>query len=593
MEIKKVLHRHRQRLDQSFRRFPISVVFSFLACLLLILSIHMSLNPLTHENRLRFLGLGLLSLLGAASTLVVYLFMEGLRVKLKKNHFFIAFLWITCSLLLLDVYVQLQGPFLSYSQNISYFVALMATATVTILFVGRLYQDEAYIPYLTLIFQTFFRALNTATFLAVILLLLSLVLALITGRVWETPFYLYSLLIAYGPFFFIQFLWGFPFHDQDFNHFRLSSSLKKVFKNIFIPLSLVYQVFVYAFSIYSWVQGDLVRPLTIHLILWPSLGGLVLLMVLQLLDDQGWIHFFKKYYPLIKLPLLALLYYILIVRVLRLGVVEVRYFVILLSLWLGLVILVHIFSPGNQSKLLLQVLALFFLVATLGGPLTASRLSLISQSRQLENRLIQADILTAGDLTPNRQTPRDLQKEIVDIVAYLEEGHGFSHISYLPKDFSQANMETVFGFGPDSGLSPEEEALLQALSYRADNLEEFYMEGYDRMILVRDLAPSRVEGNLIFNRQGNQIYIQVVNSRKEGLVPFTKIDLDLLRERYLTLLRTNDQVSPQDLAIEGRSQGMDYKIYFTEVHFPPKDPSLGQKLSDKISLVLFLRDQDT
>lgn len=583
MKIKELTSSQGARLARSFRRFPLTMGLALLACLGFILFFKEALGAGSQDQVLKYLHMGQLGLAGSLATLVTYLYMEGLRANLKKNRFYVGFLWLINGLLLLDLSTKLQGPVGTY---LTYYLGFIFTCMVAISFIGKIYQSDSYLVYLVRIIQALLQSLIRAAVLAVILLVLSLVVNLVLDQTWESASYIYVLVLAFGPFFTYNFLSRFPYHDEDLTHFRLSSLARDLAKRGIVPLVLVYTLAAYIFLISSILDGGLPWPTTVHILLWPALFTIVLMIVLQLMEGPKLIDPFKKYYPLLALPLHLALHYTLIRQVALYGLTENRYFLILLAAWASLTLIIYPLTRSHRPIILPMLLAIFFLVASLGGPLSASRLSFKSQTKRLETHLLDAGILVGGNLTPQRETPPQTQDKIMASLYYLQARQGFSQVPFMPDNFKIEDMEGVMGFGKSAKLREEEEDLAQALTYKVDNLTTLDLEGYERALLVSDLAPNRVEGKLHFSRDNNRVTISQVNSKEEGLKPLLKIDLALLRDRYLTLMRANGHVDPQDLALEGSVQGMDYKIYFTEVHFPPKDPQTDLSQPDKLSLIL-------
>ncbi len=142
--------------------------------------------------------------------------------------------------------------------------------------------------------------------------------------------------------------------------------LKFFVKFILIPLLIVYSfiLYVYFFKIiFSW---ELPRGWISYMIIAYSLLGIITLLLVYPLkkDIAGWVQVFQKCFYYTLIPLIILLIIAISKRISDYGITENRYYVLLLTIWLTLIVSYFIFKKAPnisfipKSLFLLGILSL-------------------------------------------------------------------------------------------------------------------------------------------------------------------------------------------------------------------------------------------
>lgn len=220
--------------------------------------------------------------------------------------------------------------------------------------------------------------------------------------------------------------------------------LKVLGQYVLPPLVLVYFVILYAYIAkiivtWSWPQGWVGR-----LILGFSATGILALFVLDPIREKietVWIKRASRWYYLILLPLIVVLFLALWRRISEYGLTEDRYLGLAIGVWLAFIAGYFLFSRSKSIKMISTSLcALAFLISF--GPWGMFSVSEQSQIRRLEKMLVADSILVNGAVQKaTAPVSEDHAVQISSILSYLHEVHGFSEIE--PWFAESLHLDTV------------------------------------------------------------------------------------------------------------------------------------------------------
>ena len=208
-------------------------------------------------------------------------------------------------------------------------------------------------------------------------------------------------------------------------------SLKILAQYILLPIVLIYLVILYAYLgkivlSWDWPQGWVSK-----LILGFSATGIFLLLLLHPIMGRAenvWIKKFARWFYIILIPLIVMLFLAVWRRVGEYGFTEGRYLAIALGIWLACLVVYFTVSKTRSIKMIpasLFVLA----IAVSFGPWGAFSVARQSQVKRLEKLTTEAGILVDGKIRPARaEIPFDQTKQISAVLAYLQETHGYDDI---------------------------------------------------------------------------------------------------------------------------------------------------------------------
>ncbi|HEY4798878.1 MAG TPA: DUF4153 domain-containing protein [Bacteroidia bacterium] len=246
---------------------------------------------------------------------------------------------------------------------------------------------------------------------------------------------------------------------------------------VLLPLVAIYLLILYAYGIKILVQWELPKGWVSYLVNAFSVFGILsLLLIYPIRNQEGntWIKIFSRWFYRALFPLIVLLGVAIGKRVLQYGITENRYFVLIVALWLAGIATYFLLSKTKNIKVIPITLCLLAFLTSF-GPWGAFSISEKSQVKRLERLLVQEKILVNGKIKKATDTlPEKSGRQIVSIVHYLDEHHGFSSIKpwfkenidslLTPKD----SYDYVYGTGKILGLLGVEDNYY----YRYDRSED-------------------------------------------------------------------------------------------------------------------------
>ncbi len=212
---------------------------------------------------------------------------------------------------------------------------------------------------------------------------------------------------------------------------------------ILLPLLAVYIIILYAYGIKILIQWELPKGWVSWLVNAFSVFGILsLLLIWPIRNDEGnkWISTFARWFYRALFPLIVLLGVAIGKRVMQYGITENRYFVLVVALWLAAMACYFLFSRTKNIKTIPVTLSLIAFLSSF-GPWGAFSVSETSQVNRLEKLLTQEKILVNGKIKKSNDSIDDKSgRQIVSIVHYLDEHHGFNKI----KPWFSENLDSLF-----------------------------------------------------------------------------------------------------------------------------------------------------
>jgi putative membrane protein len=184
-----------------------------------------------------------------------------------------------------------------------------------------------------------------------------------------------------------------------------------------IPLITIYTGILYIYFgkmliTKSWPQG-----LVSHLILWYTIFSLfIMIMVTPMREKDLVAKIFKNYFPFVSVPLLILSIVSISKRISQYGVTELRYFIVLLGIWLIFCMVSSIFK-ARLSVILISLIAVVYI--SVFSPINNRRITIMSQNKRLERILIKYGLLKDGKLVKNSGLNENQKYEITDVLNYI------------------------------------------------------------------------------------------------------------------------------------------------------------------------------
>ena len=205
--------------------------------------------------------------------------------------------------------------------------------------------------------------------------------------------------------------------DENLEEYEIHKVFKFLIYFIVIPLITIYTGILYIYFgkmliTRSWPQG-----LVSHLILWYTIFSLfIMIMVTPMTKKDPVAKVFKKYFPLASIPLLALSIVSISKRISQYGVTELRYFIVLLGIWLIFCMVSSIFK-ARLSVILISLIAVVYI--SVFSPVNNRRITIMSQNKRLERILIKHGLLKDGKLVKNSGLNENQKYEVTDVLNYI------------------------------------------------------------------------------------------------------------------------------------------------------------------------------
>lgn len=362
--------------------------------------------------------------------------------------------------------------------------------------------------------------------------------------------------------------------------------LKIFTQYVLLPLVGLYLLILYSYMLKIIIEWELPNGWVTYLVIAFSVAGIFSLLLVYPVQEEAenqWIKVFGRWFYVVLLPLIGLLFVAIGRRILDYGVTEPRYFVILTALWLLAISLYFLLSKVRDIKLIPKTLCLIFLLAAV-GPWSAFKVSEMSQIKRFRNILAKYELLDESGRV--KQSPKPPKMKEVD------RNNIRSIMSFLSRRERLENLQPLFEQNLDSLLKDEvsaykkEEKILsliggedfsENLDLVANNLnfnigkapDVRPIKGYDYWLNFsqysdQDQANSQQEFRAIY---GNT-YVLQVNAKKNTLRLLNKKDnqekftiylKDLIKNLVKNYDESNYDVLNKEMQVV--EAGQDYEVF--------------------------------
>jgi len=233
----------------------------------------------------------------------------------------------------------------------------------------------------------------------------------------DGKFYGYLLVSLGGIFHSLYFLSKFPtvFYDN-----KLKEPIKPflIFSQyILIPIVLVYLGILYAYGAQIAIKWELPKGWVSQLTLWFSIAGIFTYLLNYFnhkFSDFAFSRYFKKYFFIVLLIPILLLFIAIYRRISDYGVTEERYIVALLAVWLLITAMYFNFSKKKQLKYIPISLTFAAIFSICSGPLNMFNSTLKSQIPKIKQQFSNSNVLADNRLMPftdqEIKTPEDYSR---------------------------------------------------------------------------------------------------------------------------------------------------------------------------------------
>lgn len=220
------------------------------------------------------------------------------------------------------------------------------------------------------------------------------------------------------------------------------AGLKIFTQFVLVPLATVYAVILLAYETKILIEWELPKGLVSNLILGYAVFGILSLLLIYPVRNQEenkWLKTFSRSFYYVLIPLILLLVWAVLARVIAYGITEERYFLIILSVWLTFISSYFLISK-SQNIIIIPFSLCLLTAFSVYGPQGAFSTSERSQVKELKHlfekyKSLEGDKLIALKINPSKE---DMSR-MINVVDYLVNMHGLESFNPILK----RDLETV------------------------------------------------------------------------------------------------------------------------------------------------------
>ena len=333
--------------------------------------------------------------------------------------------------------------------------------------------------------------------------------------------YLYIFFSIFGIFNTIFFLSGVPEIENEEIPLQLNypKGLKNFTQYVLLPLISLYLVILICYEAKILVTLSLPVGWVSYLVLAFAITGILsFLLVHPIANENGnlWMRTFNRWFYFLLIPLLGLLFWAILYRINLYGFTHERYYVLLLSIWLAVIVAYFLIQKQPKIKFIpisMCIAGLFSIV----GPQSADSVSKYSQLSRFETYLQKTD---------SKKLTFEQEQELSSIVHFLDKNYGFEVM--LP--YADKKLDKLYKKDKDPGINQIMENL--GFEYRSeyarkddknDSFSYYYYEsdnnvvenihGYDFIFTINQLNSFECNNCITI---GNKIFSIKANSTDYG-----------------------------------------------------------------------------
>ncbi|GAA3014342.1 DUF4153 domain-containing protein [Tetragenococcus solitarius] len=532
------------------------------------------------------LTLGIAGTLGIAVQLVNERFFEN------RRNFQIG-LYVVSLLFVIGYYIYLQyNDFFQYSVMVRSWV-LFFTIFIGSCWVPSIKSNEFAF---SKSFIVFIKSLFTSLFLAAVLMIgLLIIIQAINFLIMPVDTQIYGYLTAlvwlgFFPIYFLSLLPHFPGKRADENEdYKRAVTVPKflavLLSYILVPLLGIYTLILLVY-IFRNITGDfwndnLLEPLLVSYVVT---GWFVLFLIDSLANKI--VTMFKKYFPSLLFIVTGLQGAASLVKVARLGMTDVRYFILLFVVFSLISSIIYLFF--HQKVAFIPGLLVGLSVISILPFIDAVSIGTRSQVKQMENVLQQNDMVQDHQIQPNDSIPTDQKRKLAHSYQYLSKVDQLQQVSNLSEQkVRESDFTEIFGFEINSlensgdTINGNNQAESFSIDVREDDPIQIEVDDGGLVLPLHVTA-----GEFIQNEAKNRMTVSYRNKQyhliwdengeeKTDLIleddtgkQLVRYDLQFLRELAASRsAASNSELLPvEDLTFSERFNGGELQIYVTHLY---------------------------
>ena len=387
--------------------------------------------------------------------------------------------------------------------------------------------------------------------------------------------------------------------DESLENYVLPKIVEILICYILIPLILIYTAILYLYFAKIIFTLKMPKGVVSHLVLWYTAFSLfIIIMVTPITFKNKFAKFYKKFFPMISVPLILLALFSINERIFQYGITENRYLVVILVIWLLFNMILYIVKNDVKWVLISYIFAILIAVFS---PFNLVTVSINSQNKRLERLLIKNGIIQNGKITnKNDKVSIKSKNEIMSVIDYFYNNTSelkWKKIKILgktyekPEDFMKVIGANDFWRSYES-IDNQEKGVISEISLKMnDDIKMTEAKGYD--YLIYDFSVSYLLDANETKEFDNENYKVVLKNKNlmikniQKNIEVLNIDLNkIATEVYLKIKekakkqnQSYVELSENDLTYLSETKNSKYKIVFSDIHFSEEDKIDGLNIN--------------
>ena len=387
--------------------------------------------------------------------------------------------------------------------------------------------------------------------------------------------------------------------DESLENYALPKIVEILICYILIPLILIYTAILYLYFAKIIFTLKMPKGVVSHLVLWYTAFSLfIIIMVTPITFKNKFAKFYKKFFPMISVPLILLALFSINERIFQYGITENRYLVVILVIWLLFNMILYIVKNDVKWVLISYIFAILIAVFS---PFNLVTVSINSQNKRLERLLIKNGIIQNGKITnKNDKVSIKSKNEIMSVIDYFYNNTSelkWKKIKILgktyekPEDFMKVIGANDFWRSYES-IDNQEKGVISEISLKMnDGIKMTEAKGYD--YLIYDFSVSYLLDANETKEFDNENYKVVLKNKNlmikniQKNIEVLNIDLNkIATEVYLKIKekakkqnQSYVELSENDLTYLSETKNSKYKIVFSDIHFSEEDKIDGLNIN--------------
>lgn len=588
-----------KQAKSAFLRFPFAILMSALTALFAIILIEEGVDK---NSQIVFVHYMLTAALGIPLFVVIKLLAEKLNFSAANYYISVAIGFVLLAL----VYISFPDQDIA----VNYFIPYMKYAIYNI----AVHLMVAFMPFIKRGEENGFWNYNKALFLrlmeailysGVLYLGIAIALGALHGLfdldIEETVYMDIFVVIVtvFNTWFYAAKL---PKDIHTLDSIRVYPKGLKVFSQfILLPLLLVYLLILYSYELKILISWDWPKGIVSYLVIGISVLGMLTFLLIQPYGNSGenkWIKRFTKSYYLTLIPLVAMLYFAILMRIGDYGFTINRYVILMLGVWLTIVIIYFLIGRTN-IKFIPISLTIILVLSSFGpwGMFSVSESSqigrlenLLSKNGMLENGKIVDEVIWETDSLPTlhekvesgNQAKVDSSdnEEIFSIVNYLSTFHDYKDMTkYFEQDLENIvymqdtsdqhrvnNNSVSYLIYNTMGLDRYKSYRDNRVYLNSDNITSYDVSGYDKSI---EISYTTYTNTAQFSPEGMGINkMEFSKDNKALIVNYEGDEFEFdLSKMYGANYESNVPVAQEKLTFQSETESGKYKLIINSVYY--------------------------